>query len=160
MDIKKKEEPEWSKYKKIVAQIHKTLSPNANITHNDKILGFESKILRQIDVSIRQKIGPYEILIIVQCKDYTNKVDINDVGEFITVIKDIRANKGVVVSNSGFTEGAINLAKENNVSLCSVFDAQNKDWSTIVKIPFAFDLRVPMVRFGVNFITDRSIEYD
>lgn len=127
--------PKWREYEKITAQIYKTLSSQAIVTHNDKIYGHDSKKERQIDISIRQNIGPHTMLIIVQCKDYKDKIDVNDVGELIAVVKDVRANMGVMVSNSGFTDGAINLAKENGIQLCSLYDAQSSNWRNMVKIP-------------------------
>jgi len=148
--------PDWKVFEKIVAQIHKTLSPQAKVTHDDKIEGHESKKRRQIDISIRQNIGPHRILIIVQCKNYKRKIDITDVGEFVSVIKDVRANMGVLVSNAGFTDGAINLAKENNINLCAIFDAQNKDWSILIKLPVICDFRKPIMRGQFKVITTKQ----
>lgn len=138
--------PDWKIFEGIVAQIHRTLSPNAKVTHDDKISGHDSKKMRQIDISIQQNIGPHSILIIVQCKKYKSKIDVNDVGEFITVVKDVRANMGVMVSNAGFTDGAINIAREHNINLCSIFDAQNKNWSVMVRLPMICDFRRPIMR--------------
>src|SRR6266487_3446785 len=101
----------WQDYEKMVARIYQELEPLATVTHDDKIIGKESKIERQIDVSIRAKVAGHEILIIVQAKDYKKRPDINVVGEFALVIKDVGASKGILVSNVGFTEGARNLAR-------------------------------------------------
>ena len=138
--------PDWRVFEKIVAQIHKTLSPKATVTHDAKILGQDSKQHRQIDVSIRQHIGAYPILIIIQCRHYQNKVDLNDVEQFLGVVNDVRANAGVIVSNAGFTSGAMTLAKNRGIHLCSVFDAENKDWSILLQLPVVCDFRAPIIR--------------
>src|SRR4051812_963460 len=101
----------WREYEKMITRIYQELEPLAVVTHNDKIIGKDSKIERQIDVSIRTKVAGHEILIIVQAKDYKSPPDVNVVGELATVIKDVGASKGILISNAGFTEGAINLAK-------------------------------------------------
>lgn len=138
-------QPDWKIFEQIVTQIHKTLSPKAEVVHDDRIFGQDSKKKRQIDISIRQTIGPHRILIIVQCRHYKRKIDVNGVGEFATVIKDVHANMGVMVSNAGFTDGAINLAKSMNINLCSIFDAQNEDWSVVIKLAVVCDFRKPII---------------
>jgi hypothetical protein len=138
-------EPRWKKYERIVEQIHKTLSPKAKITYDDRIDGHDSKKTRQIDISIRQRVGPYPILVIIQCRDYKRKLDVNAVGEFAAVVKDVHASMGVMISNSGFTDGALNLAKEYNIGLYSVVDAENEDWGVTVKLPAVCDFRKPTI---------------
>ena len=149
--------PNWQLFEKIVTQIHKTLSPKATVTHNDKILGQDSQQQRQIDVSIRQHTGPYPILIIIQCRYYRNKIDLNDVEQFLGVVNDVRANAGVIVSNAGFTDGAIALAKNRSIQLCSVFDAENKDWSIWIKLPVICDFRAPIMRARFKGKTTRDV---
>ncbi len=119
----------------LVEKIYKELSPQAKIIRNDKILGADSKILREIDLSIRSDVSGHEVLILVQAKDYKRKADVNVVGEFITVIKDVRASKGILICNRGFTKGAISLAKNQGVDLCSAHDASIKKWNLELKLP-------------------------
>ncbi|MFC1932361.1 restriction endonuclease [Chloroflexota bacterium] len=87
------QEPKWRRFEKLVAHVQKELAPNAVVTHNDKIKGYDSDRLRQIDVTVKQKIGQYEMLIAIDCKDYRVPVDVKDTEEFIGLIKDIRANQ-------------------------------------------------------------------
>ena len=153
----------WKEYEKIAAQIYKTLSPHAEVKYNDKIYGESSKQDRQIDVSIRQNIGAHSILIIVQCRDHRSKIDINAVGELSAVVNDVRANMGVIVSNSGFTGGAVNLAKDRGIQLCSLYDAKNKDWKDIVKIPILCVVVRPVRlrgRFDFSLIGQKKIVSD
>lgn len=137
-------QPDWKIFEDVVAQLHKTLSPKASIIHDDKILGKDSNVQRQIDVSIRLQVGAYPILIIIQCRHYQRKIDLNDVEQFLSVVSDVRASGGAIVSNAGFTDGAMALAKNKAVYLCSVFDAQNKDWSILLKLPVICDFRYPI----------------
>lgn len=119
----------------LIEKIYKELSPEATIVRNDKIYGYDSGINREIDLSIRSKIANHEVLIIVQAKDYAGKVDINVVGELITVMKDVRASKSILICNGGFTEGAIKLATNQGIDLCSAHDAESKKWNLELKIP-------------------------
>src|SRR5262245_57358191 len=129
--------PDWLDYQKLAADIYRDLEAAAVVKHDDKIIGVESGIERQIDVSIRTSIAGHDILIIVQAKDHGRPADVNVVGEFQAVIDDVRAAKGVLICSAGFTEAAIQYAKNRNIDLCTVHDAQKRKW--------AIDLRIPLL---------------
>ena len=126
---------DWLDFEKMIARVYQTISPRALVKHNDSIQGMDSGIERQIDVSVRFKEAGCAFLIIVQAKNYKNPADINVVGEFATVIKDVRASKGVLICNAGFTQGAQQLAISLGIDLCTAHDAETKDWRAILTIP-------------------------
>src|ERR687894_682247 len=97
---------QWLDYEKMIARIYKELNPAATVTHNYKVVGRLSRIPRQIDVAIRAKVEEQELFVAVQAKAYKKPADVNDVGEFATVLQDVGATKGVIICNRGFTEGA------------------------------------------------------
>lgn len=55
--------------------------------------------------------------IVVQAKRYKNKVGNSAIQEIVAAKAYYKANKAMVVTNSFFTQNAINLAKANNVEL-------------------------------------------
>jgi restriction endonuclease len=124
-------DPRWKRFEKLVARLHATLAPNAAVTYDDHIPGRNSKAPRQIDVALRTNVGVSTVLIVVQCRDYASALDVNAVGEFVTVIEDVGAQKGVMVvtPESGFSEAAKNLAAIKNVDLLTLVDAENKIWA-------------------------------
>jgi len=134
-------EPKWRRFEKLVAKVQKELAPNALVTHNDQIMGHDSGTLRQIDISVRQKIGQYDILIVIDCKDYRVPVDVPDVGSFITLVKDVHANKGAMVAANGFTDAAKRLGEKAALDLYRLVDAEAHDWQTYVSIPVLCDFR-------------------
>lgn len=136
---------DWHEYEKLAAHIYSQLQPNALVTHNDKIPGLETATKRQIDVSIRATVAGHDLLIVVQAKNYTNPVDVNDVGEFASVVKDVRASKGVLICNSGFTQGAIDYARNIGIDLCSLHDAQSRNWSLDIKLPLLWIDLLPLL---------------
>ena len=75
-------EKPWEEFEKLAADIQKRLSPNALVTHKDKIKG-KSGRLREIDISIKQKIGQFDMLIAIDCKHYSKPVDIKVVDSVI-----------------------------------------------------------------------------
>jgi len=134
-------EPKWRRFEKLVAQVQKELAPNAIVTHDDHIKGYDSETLRQIDITVKQKIGQYDILIAIDCKDYQYPLDVKDIEEFLGLVKDIRANKGVMVASNGFTDTAKRIGEKSGLNLYRLVDTQAHDWQTYVTIPVICDFR-------------------
>lgn len=131
----KKTTPKWKKFEDLIYNIQKDLSKDSQITPNDHIYGQDSKTTRQIDISIKRTIGQFSILIIIDCKDYSEPVDVKDVETFIGLVKDVRANKGAIVSSSGYTPAAIELAKTHGIDTLRHVDTKSLDWKTYAAVP-------------------------
>lgn len=107
-----------------------TLSPAyTQVVYDDSIRGCLSQADRQIDVSIRSKAGDQTELVIVQCRDYASRLDVNAVGEFASVITDVGATRGVMVSVHGWTDTAKTYAGALNIDLMRLVDAEQKVWA-------------------------------
>ncbi len=134
-------EPKWLRFEKLVAKVQQNLAPNAVVTHDDHIRGHDSEKLRQIDITVKQNIGQYEMLIAIDCKDYKVPVDVKDMEGFIGLVKDIRANKGVIVAANGFTDTAKRIGGKAGLNLYRLIDTEAHDWQTYVSIPVICDFR-------------------
>lgn len=141
----------WKDYEKVVARVQETLAPNGKVKWNDRILGNLSRTKRQIDVSIRLTLPPYQLLIAVECKHFKSPVDVKDVETSIGLFQDIGAHKGVIVSNSGFTEAAKTRAQLSGVDLLSLVDAERADWKVSLTIPILYDCR-RIDRLNLDFL--------
>jgi len=147
---------DWLEYEKLAARIYAELQPDARVIHNDMIRGKISGIERQIDVSIRDTIAGHEILVIVQAKNRTRPADVNVVGEFASVVEDVCASKGVLICNAGFTSSAMEYARNKGIDLCSLHDAQSRDWSLDLKIPLLWIECKPSVNINLSLIPDAT----
>jgi hypothetical protein len=101
----------WEHFERLVTTIHKTKSCGGIVKWNDKING------RQFDVTIRFKAGFYDFLIVIECKNYKNKVPVEKVEAFITKAKDINANKAIMVSSHGYQKSCMDIAKHHGIEL-------------------------------------------
>jgi hypothetical protein len=128
------DEPKWKRFEKLVEKIQAGLAPTAIVKHNEKIYGKKSGSERQIDVTIRQSVGQFEILIVIDAKDHKAPVDIPELGSFLDLVSDVGAQMGALVSASGFTEGAKRRAREAGVDLYRLVDAESEDWRTYVQL--------------------------
>ncbi|HZO70644.1 MAG TPA: restriction endonuclease [Ktedonobacteraceae bacterium] len=126
---------DYETFENIVANLHQALYPEASITWNKKIMG-KSGIERQIDVFIESYSGIYPIKIVVDCKHYASKVDIKDIESTWMLVNDVRANLGVIICNSGYTEGAIKRAKDIGLlKLCLAIDSLHEKFSAKLTLP-------------------------
>ncbi|HEY5748981.1 MAG TPA: restriction endonuclease [Chryseolinea sp.] len=122
-------------FEQLIESIYRDVDPNSQITRNDKIFGHESKADREIDLSIRSKIGIHEILIVVQAKDTNKPIDVNVVYAFIGVIKDIHASKGVLISAKGYSKSAKALCKSYGIDMFTAHDVASPKWTLDLRMP-------------------------
>jgi len=166
--MSKSEKKTGKDFEQLVYNIYKELEPHADVRWNDFIEGNDSKISRQIDISIRSEVAGHKILIIIQAKDQKRPADVNIVGEFSDVIKDVGAQKGILICNSGFTTAAKNSALNKKIDICSAHDASKINWQTKIQIPvikksISVKLKfqhtfVPMGEVSINGINLPDIE--
>ncbi len=150
---RKKRSQKWKQFESLVARIQQGFTPDAKVTLDDKIMGRRSGVSRQIDISVRRSIGQFNILVVIDCKDYKNPVDVKDVEDFLGLVEDVGANKSALVSSSGFSEAAKTRAKDAGVDVYRLVDAEDHDWRSYVAIPMVCDFR----GFGMgNFIIHGS----
>ena len=125
-------EPKWLIYQKAVARL-KNAYGDCEVIHDHKIVGRRSGIERQVDIHLSTKVGgKHGITVAVECRCYETKpVPIKDVDAFYGFLDDVGANKGVLISNTGFTEGAKKRADGSTVELemLTFQEAEEFDWA-------------------------------
>lgn len=127
--------PKWKKFEELVAKIQGEFSPGAVVTLDDRIEGKITETKRQVDISIRQNIGQYSILVAIDCKDLSVPVDVKGVEEVIGLVQDIGANKGAIVSASGFTSTALTRGEKAGLDLLRLVDTGDHDWKAYAALP-------------------------
>jgi Restriction endonuclease len=143
-------EPKWKRFERLVFEIQKGMTGSARVLLNDSIVGEDSKVARQIDISIRQQIGQYSILVVIDCKDHADPIDVKGVEEFAGLAHDVRANKGAIISSNGFTEAAKTVAKNHGIDTFRLLDTEGVDWKTYVTIPMLLE-RSYIKNLGAGF---------
>ena len=103
---------------KLVAFLEKTLGPQGiKVKSPDYIRGCISKSLREIDISLRSHTSSSEILVIIECRDRKGTEDVTWIEQLPSKREDVGAHKVVAVSSTGFSSGAINMAKVKDIEL-------------------------------------------
>src|SRR6266536_4638350 len=146
-----KRDEQRAKYEELAHKIVSDLMPYATVELDDHISGRDSEADRQIDVSARWLDGDQEYLMVVQVRDRKRRADVNTIGEFKSVIQDVKAHKGVLVCSGGFSKQAITYARNTGISLFSLHDATSTNWATELTIPIVWVALEPAISFGCDF---------
>jgi hypothetical protein len=72
------------------------------------------------------------MLVVIECKDYKKPVGIEKLEAFAQKLNDVGANLGVMISTSGFDEGAKVIATQNRIMLRTYREAQGQDWNNLL----------------------------
>jgi hypothetical protein len=151
-----KDEADYKKLEKLVAKIQQDLAPNSKVSHNVRLTG-KSGAQRQIDVLVEDKVGQYDIRIVLDCKDYKHPVDIKDVEECAGLFEDVSAMRGVIVCPAGFTKNAKARAQQLQIDLYSPIDTKEHKWQARLKIPAICDFREARISF--EFSTSAPVPF-
>ena len=100
----------WKDYEKEVHEYFSQLYPNSTITYDAKIIGRYSKKERQVDVLIEDDIAGFPLKVVVDAKYFSKNIDVKCVESFISMLEDVSANQGLLVTQKGYSEAAINRA--------------------------------------------------
>jgi hypothetical protein len=139
-------DPDWKRFEKLVARIHIALCADADVKWSEKLVD-NSGTEHQLDVTIRTRTGPHEVLGIVQCKYEKRAASIAEVESFLSTKNDLKAGLAIMVSRNGYQAGAEAKAKLHDVRLWTLLEAEQASWREEIRI---FELCYPMFE-EINF---------
>jgi hypothetical protein len=144
-------------FENLVYLINKTLHKSAIVTINDKLIDKHTKRKRQIDITIKMKDGPTELLVIIEARDRSRPVGIEYVEQVHSKINSVGANCGIIVSNKGFYETAIKKAKELGIKIFTIEEALKNDWSVTFKsFKFFIYSRIKCDKVTISFLDKKT----
>jgi hypothetical protein len=129
-----------SQFEKLSAEIFMALRTNPqleSVEHNVQLLGIDGP--RQIDVLMRGRVGPLEILTIIECKDTNSVITVQEVDALHSKMQDVGAQKAVLVTHRGFSGTAKKKAARLGISLCTAQEARHARWPLRESVPFIID---------------------
>lgn len=117
-------------------------------------MGTKSSTWREVDVSLRSKVGSADVLIILECRDRKRLEDVAWIEQISAKAADVGASKSIAVSAAGFSKAAETLALAHNIDLRTI--------DSVDPIEYISDLStVPVYRvahrckfLGVNLTLD------
>jgi hypothetical protein len=122
----------------LVARIEGVLVPDGAVVKTpDRLRDLVTGELREVDVSIRFKVGSVEVLITVECRDRVAIQDVTWIEQLATKQKQIGAAHTIAVSSTGFSEPALKAAHFHGIStrsIESVTDAEIRAWAEELQV--------------------------
>jgi hypothetical protein len=103
-----------------------TVSESAMLTH--RLTGE----LREVDVVIRAVVGGHAVVVSVECIEHSRPADVTWVEQMITKHAHLETHRLVLVSLSGFSTQAVDLAAKLGVEAYTPEEATEKDWLAFV----------------------------
>lgn len=103
----------WQKFEDEVFSLIVSHYRGDVVLQNHKIKGKYSKRSRQLDIFISQKTIAGDYITVIDSKNYNKRIDVKTVEAFISMMEDVGADYGIIVSEKGFTKSAFNRAFNN-----------------------------------------------
>lgn len=146
---------DWDKFEKLVEAFHATLPDNYYEVQRGVTLRGPTGATHEIDVLLQPR-GLYSAPVIISCKFESNPVGPDHVREWATVVEEVAAAKGVIVSKSGFTQDAKKIAEnpERRIELWQMRGLTESDFDGYIqKVSIHAILKEPYVPGdSVNFV--------
>jgi len=129
----------WKEYEQEIFERFSLEYPDAEISLDVKVDGRYSKRKRQVDILIEQYIAGNRIRIAIDAKYFNKNIDVKVVENYISMLSDIEAHKGLLITNVGYSQAAINRAyyDPSDIELDILNFDELKEFQTEVAIPFA-----------------------
>jgi hypothetical protein len=105
---------DWEKYEIQIFEKLDELFPNSDIKKDQRIIGRYSERSRQIDILVKSQSIGRELLIVIDCKKFSKKIDIKTVESFIGFSEDVGAHIGIMITNVGYSKSAEKRAKNHH----------------------------------------------
>jgi hypothetical protein len=149
----------WKDYEIYITRHFQKLFPEASINHNISQAGLISGVQRQIDILIEQKIAGFNLKIIVDCKYFNKKVDVKVVESFLGFLQDLKASKGVLITNKGYSQAAEKRANHDtqDIELRIIDFGDLEDFQCFLAIPYQ-NADCAIVSSPPGWIIDSRIE--
>jgi hypothetical protein len=132
-------EPEWKKFERAVHSEMENKFPGSTIRHDVRLPGALSGVARQIDIFIEEALPGGDVRTAVDAKQRARPIDVKEVESFIGLLRDTNVDRGIMVSASGYSEGAFTRAFRDDVDLdLDVLTLEElKRWQADGALPYA-----------------------
>jgi restriction system protein len=111
----------WRDYQERAADIFRAHGMDANV--EERVTGARGQ--HDVDVVVRTSRAGIEQLWVIECKWWRRSVSKLHVAALASVVQDVGADRGILLSETGFQAGAIRLASLSNITLTSLTELKD-----------------------------------
>lgn len=123
-------------FHKLVECLERALNGSDNVEIDsprflpDKVTGK----LREHDVVLTYKQPNRTVLVAIECRDRSRKIDVGQIEAFHTKCRDTGIDKGVIVCSKGFFAPALEKAKHYNIDCLLLEEVKKLDWCLLTSV--------------------------
>lgn len=110
------DKPEWYKFQEEICNHFNSIGTRAET--NVTVQG--ARTAHDIDILVKVKFLGQDVLWIVEAKRWNKKINKLQVLGLRTIVNDIGADKGFIISEKGFQSGALEAAQNSNIKLTTL----------------------------------------
>jgi len=141
-------------FEKLAERIYKQLTEgekHTKVEHNVKLPGRYTK--RQFDVVLTSHIARanLEIVTVIECRDKSRPITIEAIDGFHSKMGDVNANKGVMISQAGFTASMKEKAKDLGIEIYTAHEALSDKWGIDIEIPVLVIEWIPKMKPNIQY---------
>jgi len=117
--------------------------------------------IHDLDVAVRSKAAGIDQLWVIECKRWKARVNKAHVATLAEIVKDVGADRGILLSESGFQAGAIRMARLTNITLSSVPDLEENSEEERIKLRlYGLRQQLAEIRSALGNLTTHELGSD
>lgn len=124
-----------NKFQRLIRLINATLIEHGEVLESEEIPDKTNSTKREVDILVRMK-GPYPIVIAIEVtkRKTTKKVGETWVEQQRGRFLDLKVDKLILVSATGFTQSALEKARFHNIETITIEQALATDWALVANL--------------------------
>ncbi|MCU0650125.1 MAG: restriction endonuclease [Gemmatimonadaceae bacterium] len=141
----------WREFQDLVGRIEQIAAKHgAQVKSPDRVPDLVTGTLREVDASIRQRVGTASVLITVECRRHSTPQDVTWIEQLAAKRRNIGAALTIAVSSSGFTSEATLLASREGIALRTVEQLPEADLQQSIAPVTQKDPSIEIVALGFS----------
>lgn len=118
-----------NKFQRLVAFVEQELAAaGVRVTESAELQEYAESSDREVDILIEAEISGHPVRLALECRDHDRAQDKEWIDALIGKYRDLKVDRVIAVSSSGFTKGALQKAEKANIGTLSLEEANQTDW--------------------------------
>jgi len=129
----RRRDQQWREFERLVARIEADADPHGIVVKSpDRVRCKDTGRLREVDATIRSKIGSTDLLVTIECRDRAKVQDVTWIEQLASKKQAIGAALTIAVSSRGFSSDAEKVAARRGIVLRQTQDLAFSDLSPLL----------------------------
>jgi hypothetical protein len=153
----------WREFERLISRVERTLAgQTVKVTSPDRIKSLLTGRSREVDASLRTKIGSADIIVTIECRKRSAKQDVTWIEQLSSKRAAIGAARTIAVSSTPFSTDAIRAAAFYGIDLRVATDVTDEDvqsWMLPVSVTHVYKSCDLVEAPEVHFIPDQDDDF-